>query len=63
MGTAHTENTVAIYVYVVTLYDLHQDHLVGVYGTREGAQRYVDREEEFLDATERLLINKQLVRN
>ena len=53
----------AIYVYVVTLCDLHQDHLVGVYGTREGAQRYVDREESFLDATERLLINKELVRN
>ena len=53
----------AIYVYVVTLRDLHQDHPVGVYGTREGAQRYVDREEEFLDATERLIINKELVRN
>jgi hypothetical protein len=54
---------VANYVYVVMLCDLHQDHLVGVYGTREGAQRYVDREEEFLDATERLIINKELVRN
>jgi hypothetical protein len=54
---------VAIYVYVVTLCDLHQDHLVGVYSTGGGAQRYVDREEEFLDATERLVINKELVRN
>jgi hypothetical protein len=45
------------------LCDLHQDHLAGVYGTREGAQRYVDREESFLDATERLIINKELVRN
>jgi len=45
------------------LCDPYQDHLVGVYGTQEGAQRYVDREEAFLDATERLIINKELVRN
>ena len=45
------------------LCDPYQDHLVGVYGTGGGAQRYVDREEEFLDATERLVINKELVRN
>lgn len=53
----------AKFVYVVMLCDLHQDHLVGVYGTQEGAQRYVDHEESFLDATERLIINKELVRN
>lgn len=51
------------YVYVVMLCDPYQDHLVGVYSTGGGAQRYVDREEEFLDATERLIINKELVRN
>ena len=53
----------AKFVYVVMLCDLHQDHLVGVYSTKEGAQRYVDHEESFLDATERLIINKELVRN
>ena len=51
------------YVYVVRLCDLHQDHLVGVYGTQEGAQRYIDREEEFLDVYERLILNKELVKN
>ena len=51
------------YVYVVMLCDPYQDHLVGVYGSREGAQRYVDREEVFLDVEfERLVINKELVR-
>jgi hypothetical protein len=45
------------------LCDPYQDHLVGVYGTREGAQRYIDREETFLDSQERLIINKELVRN
>jgi hypothetical protein len=45
------------------LCDPHQDHLVGVYGTGRGAQRYVDREEVFLDLEERLIINKELVRN
>jgi hypothetical protein len=54
---------VAKFVYVVMLCDLHQDHLVGVYGTQEGAERYVHHEESFLDATERLIINKELVRN
>jgi hypothetical protein len=44
------------------LCDPHQDHLVGVYGTREGAQRYTDREEVFLDLEERLIINKELLR-
>lgn len=53
----------AKFVYVVMLCDPYQDHLVGVYSTGGGAQRYVDREEEFLDATERLIINKELVRN
>jgi hypothetical protein len=46
-------------VYVVILCDLYQDHFMGVFASREAADKYVQSQEPEED--ERYLINKELV--
>jgi len=46
-------------VYVVILCDLHQDHFMGVFASREAADKYVQVQEPEED--ERYLVNEELV--
>jgi hypothetical protein len=49
-------------VYVVTLCDLYQDHLCGIYSSHEAAQSYIDSEEAFRHQDESYVINEMLVK-
>jgi hypothetical protein len=46
-------------VYVVILCDLYQDHFMGVFGSREAADKYVQSQEP--EEGERFLIRKEQV--
>ncbi len=46
-------------VYVVILCDLYQDHFMGVFGSREAADKYVQAQEP--EEGERFLISKEQV--
>jgi hypothetical protein len=46
-------------VYVVTLCDLYQDHFMGIFASRESADKYVQSHE--LQEGERYLVSEELV--
>jgi len=46
-------------VYVVILCDLYQDHFIGVFGSREAADKYVNSQDT--EEGERYLIDKVVV--
>jgi hypothetical protein len=48
-------------VYVVILCDLYQDHFLGVFASREAADKYVQSQEP--EEGERFLVSEELVRN
>ena len=48
-------------VYVVILCDLYQDHFLGVFASREAADKYVQSQKP--EEGERFLVSEELVRN
>ena len=48
-------------VYVVTLWDLYQDHFMGVFTSRDAAEKYVNAAD--LEEGEQYLISEELVRS
>ena len=51
-------------VYVVILCDLYQDHFLGVFASREAADKYVQSQEpEEYVCGERFLVSEELVCN
>jgi hypothetical protein len=48
-------------VYVVVLSDLYQDHIMGVFASRDAASKYIQSQDK--EDGERYLINEEIVRS